>query len=82
MALEVVGSNPTNHPTFLFQKEKKPGILGYSQVGKATDFDSVIPLVRVQLSQPNLKHSAFLLSAFYFAEIRKFFFILNIDIEL
>ena len=27
-------------------------IMGYSQVGKAQDFDSCISLVRVQLSQP------------------------------
>ena len=33
MILEVVGSNPTTHPTI---------ILGCSQVGKAPDFDSGI----------------------------------------
>ena len=31
---------------------KERGVMGYRQVGKAQDFDSCIPLVRVQLSQP------------------------------
>lgn len=54
MALEVIGSNPITHPT----KEEHAvsrvflSILGCSQGGKAADFDSVIPQVRVLPSQP------------------------------
>ena len=42
MALEAVGSSPIIHP-----------ILGCSQAGKAPDFDSGIPQVRVLPAQPN-----------------------------
>ena len=49
MALNVVGSNPTTHPIFLPDRHYKDNNLpiqwkvivrGYSQVGKAPDFDS------------------------------------------
>ena len=39
MALEAVGSSPTTHPS-----------VGMSPSGKATAFDAVIPLVRIQLA--------------------------------
>ena len=42
-----MGSNPTTNTTRL-----RPHYIGLSPSGKATDFDSVIPLVRIQLSQP------------------------------
>ena len=53
MALEAVGSSPTNHP--MTKAGLEPALiftLGCSQAGKAPDFDSGISLVRVQPSQP------------------------------
>ena len=54
MALGVAGSNPVIHPN-LSQSLHSGGaasILGCSQAGKAPDFDSGIPQVRVLPAQP------------------------------
>ena len=62
MALEAVGSNPTIHPIFtktacvrysgFDYRMRAIHYTGVSPSGKATDFDSVIALVRIQPSQP------------------------------
>ena len=49
MALEVVGSSPTTHPTFLLQECR---VVGVSPSGKARDFDSRIRKVRILPPQP------------------------------
>ena len=76
MALEADGSNPFTHPIFSrgtqalrpppFYPFKRISTLGCSQVGKAQDFDSCIPLVRVQPSQPEHR-TAFAVRCSFFA---------------
>ena len=59
MALEAIGSNPIIHPT---KSKKALGLFliyscfGLSPSGKATDFDSVIPQVRIPPAQPKSQH--------------------------
>ena len=67
MALEAEGSNPSIHP--IETEEGKHLFLrhfftGVSPSGKATDFDSVIPLVRIQLPQPKVKEPPILGGSF------------------
>ena len=56
MALEIVGSNPTIHPICVFKAVNDlhsfKHFIGPSPRGKATDFDSVIPRVRIAPAQP------------------------------
>ena len=68
MALEVIGSTPIYHPTdepariflskvhagksFIYIAHTRMPCIGVSPSGKATDFDSVITLVRSQPPQP------------------------------
>ena len=49
MALEVLGSTPSTHPTFSLQDA---GSVGVSPSGKARDFDSRIRKVRILPPQP------------------------------
>ena len=49
MALEVVGSSPTTHPTFFCCSCRDVGV---SPSGKARDFDSRIRKVRILPPQP------------------------------
>ncbi len=58
VVLVVVGSSPISHP-MLYRAANSYADLpffhdGPSPSGKATDFDSVIPLVRIQLAQPEI----------------------------
>ena len=57
VALETVGSNPTAHPTqkarsLILEIRLRVCHIGLSPSGKATDFDSVIPWVRIPPAQP------------------------------
>ena len=55
MDLGVVGSSPITHPIYRNGESARVGrscLTGPSPSGKATDFDSVIALVRIQLAQP------------------------------
>ena len=55
MALEAVGSNPIIHPTFPIYNIciSVKFYIGLSPSGKARDFDSLIPQVRIPPAQPN-----------------------------
>ena len=57
MDLGVVGSSPITHPIYRNGESARVGrscLTGPSPSGKATDFDSVIALVRIQLAQPQI----------------------------
>ena len=47
VALDVMGSSPIIHPISILY-------IGLSPSGKALDFDSSIPLVRIQPAQPKI----------------------------